>query len=202
MLRARDKITVPFCENACLITLGNVVVQGSAVQCDLYVGKNLAVGERLVGGRVICQNKVYVGEKLGGDLGLTQLLLGYNPELMREAQRLDEEIALIAKRLRDIRNLGRKQDQLTADEKEVKDNLKAEMASRVLCKRKLWERINSRKNLDECRVVVPGKVHPGVEISIGEAYLEVAEPLENVVFYLDGHEIKAASPAMPNQGKQ
>ncbi|NEP77093.1 MAG: DUF342 domain-containing protein [Okeania sp. SIO3B3] len=201
VLRAKDKIMVPFCENACLITQGNTVVKHSAMHCDIYVGNNLVVGERLVGGRVFCRNVMYVGQALGGGLGETQLVLGYDPELLREDAKLDERISIVAKGLRKIRNLGRKQDQLTADEKEVRENLKAEMVNLRLCKRKLWERINSRKRLEECRVVVPGKVHPGVEISIGEAYLEVAEPMEDVVFLFNGHDIQVASPAMPNQGK-
>jgi uncharacterized protein (DUF342 family) len=52
--------------------------------------------------------------------------------------------------------------------------------------------------LERCRVIVPGSVKPGVEVSIGPAYLKVNDFLENVRFYYENREVKIASPAIEN----
>jgi hypothetical protein len=55
---------------------------------------------------------------------------------------------------------------------------------------KLWDGIYATERLDECRVLVPGVVKPGVEICIGSAYYKVDDFLEDVFFYHDNGEVK------------
>lgn len=196
ILRANGRITVPFCENARLTTRDNLVIKGSAVQCSLYVGENLAVSERLVGGTTVCRGTVYVGKVLGGGTGETQLVLAYDPMLILESDKLEKRIAFVGEELRKIRNLGRNKNEPTADEVKAAVELDAEFESLKLFKRKLWQKIHRRERLSQCQVVVPGEVRPGVEISIGCAYFKVTEPLNNVSFRREGHDIVIVSPAL------
>jgi uncharacterized protein (DUF342 family) len=55
---------------------------------------------------------------------------------------------------------------------------------------KLWDGIYATERLDECKVMVPGVVKPGVEVCIGSAYLRVNDFLEDVYFYYDNGEVK------------
>ena len=63
-------------------------------------------------------------------------------------------------------------------------------------RKRLWERITAGERLDSCRVIAPGKVMPGVEISIGPSYLFVDQEYENVHFRCEDGEIVVGSPAL------
>jgi hypothetical protein len=60
-------------------------------------------------------------------------------------------------------------------------------------KAKLWEAISRTENLENCKILVPGVVKPGVEISIGNAYFKVDDYYEDVVFYYEDREVRVAS---------
>ena len=55
----------------------------------------------------------------------------------------------------------------------------------------LSKRLSSDSStLRECRLIVPGIVYPGVEISIGNFFFSVNKIYENVVFHLVENEVK------------
>lgn len=54
----------------------------------------------------------------------------------------------------------------------------------------LWSKLYLDENyMQNCRLMVPGKVFPGVEISIGRAFMLVERPYENVLFRLSYDDI-------------
>ena len=59
-----------------------------------------------------------------------------------------------------------------------------------------WGMIEASEHLGASRLVVPGQVKPGLEISIGPVSLRVQDYHENVQFRLVGDEIKMLSPAV------
>ena len=51
-------------------------------------------------------------------------------------------------------------------------------------------------NFKRCRVIVPGKVMPGVRISIGDAVFWADQSYNNVSFFLEGDRVAMHSPAV------
>lgn len=194
LLEAEGKIKISFCENAQLKSGGNIVIRHSSLHCDIRCGGNLAVQGALMGGDVYSRGLVYVGEVLGGGLGVeTRLVLGYDPKLLLQAEHLEEDFREIVRRLsRPVSGKGAKS--------EVSGALAERLKKLLQAKRKLWATIRPVDGLGSCRVVVPGEVRPGVEISIGEAFLRVDRTLRNVVFFLRNKDIAVASPALPQGG--
>ncbi len=194
VLAAGDKIKIPFCENTQLRSGGNIVIRHSCLHSTIYCGGNLAVQGTLLGGDIYSRGLVYVSDVLGGGLGVeTRLVLGYAPELLLEAERLDERLGKLLQRLSNPRpGKSAKSEESTALAQQVKTLLQA--------KRELWKKVSPMDNFGGCRVVVPGEVRPGVEISIGEAFVRIDRTLRNVAFLRRGKDIVGVSPALP-QGR-
>ena len=54
----------------------------------------------------------------------------------------------------------------------------------------LWSRLTQDEQaMEDCRLLVPGKVYPGVEISIGRTFMAVERAREAVLFRLKDDEI-------------
>jgi uncharacterized protein (DUF342 family) len=194
LLEAGEKIRIPFCENAQLRSGGNIVVRHSCLHCAIYCGGSLAVQGALIGGEIYSRGLVFVGDVLGGNLGVeTRIVLGYAPRLFLEAERLDEDLREVRRRLANTRlGKGAKSQESAALVERYKALLQA--------KRELWTNVRPVESLGSCRVVVPGQVRPGVEISIGEAFLRVHRPMRDVVFQRRDKDIVATSPALPQGG--
>ncbi|WP_027367557.1 FapA family protein [Desulfocurvibacter africanus] len=197
LLEAGDKIKVSFCENAQLRSGGNIVVRHSCLHCSIYCGGSLAVQGALMGGDIYSRGLVYVGDVLGGGLGVeTRLVLGYAPKLFLEAERLDENLREVLRRLSNHRpGKGTK-----SPGRDGKSDDSAALAQRfktlLQAKRELWTNVCPVESIGSCRVVVPGEVRPGVEISIGEAFLRIDRTMRNVVFLRRDKDIVIASPAL------
>lgn len=189
LLEAGGKIKIPFCENAQLRSGGNIVIRHSSLHCAIHCGGSLAVQGALMGGEVYSRGLVYVGEVLGGGLGVeTRLVLGYDPKLLLEAEQLEEDFRDVLRRLsRPTPGKGAK-----AESGALTERLKAILQS----KRRLWATVRPMDNIGSCRVVVPGEVRSGVEISIGEAFLKVDRVMRNVVFFRRDKDIAVSSPAL------
>lgn len=190
-LEAGRTIKISFCEFGTLKAGEDVLVKGSLMHSDVYAGRRLAVGGRLTGGNYYCHDYIYVGEQLGGGLGTdTSLILGYNPTLLHA----DEDYNLRIKKLHDDISMFEK---ILNKDDESKEELTPKLEAAVkelellkMLKVKLWEGIHGTENLDNCKILVTGVVKPGVEISIGPAYLKVNDYLEDVYFYYENDEVK------------
>lgn len=194
-VEAGDKIKLAFCEGAGIRSGGNIVIRHSSLHCDIYCGGSLAVRGSLMGGAVHCRGLVLVEGVLGSARGAeTQLVLGYDPTCLLESSRLDGKIREVFQLLSELET--NKQSQ-SDDAQRRAEQYRAQIKALKSAKWRLWERVSELENLGSCRVAVPGEVRPGVEISIGEAFLRVDDPMRDVVFFRDGRDIAVASPALP-----
>ncbi len=190
-VEAGRSVKLAFCEFALLKAGSDILVKGSLMHSDVYAGERLAVGGRLTGGTIYCHEYVYVGEQLGGGLGTdTTLVLGYDPTLLyadaqynRRIRKLHADIGLFEKLLD-------KNDEHVEEFTQKLEASNRELELVKLLKFKLWEGLQESERVENCKVLVPGKVNPGVEISIGSAYLKVDDFLEDVYFYYENGEVK------------
>ena len=195
-LEAGRNMKLAFCEFATLKASDDILVKGALMHSQVYAGGRLAVGGRLTGGNIYCHKYVYVGEQLGGGLGTdTSLVLGYDPALLyadgqynSRIKKLHNDIALLEKLLN--------KDDTHAEEYTPKlEATTRELELLKLLKFKLWEGIQETEQIDDCKVLVSGVVNPGVEISIGSAYLKVDDYMEDVYFYCENDEVKIGASA-------
>ncbi len=197
VLNAGKSIRIPFCEHAVLLARENLLINGPCMHSDLYVGRQCAVKGRYVGGTVYCRGLVYIQEQLGGGPNtLTRVVLGYDPFLLHKIMELDDmiedqhdEIAEMKDRVAKFAGLN---SELTPKILAAEKKLQALLGQ----KSRLWDAVRQREALSSCGLVVPGEVRPGVHISIGDAMLEIREPMNNVRFTFRAREIVYSSPAM------
>lgn len=196
-LRAGKSMKLGFAENATLNAAENIIIEKNALHCKVYAGQKLAVKGRLIGGLYYSYQLVYVGEQLGGGMNAaTQILVGFDPQLLFEDQQMNDQMEEIQQRILQYqRQLERTPDAREDLGPKLK---KAEKKMAALTSRKavVWEKISATERLNNALVVCPGEVMPGVEISIGTSYLQVNDYLKNVRFRLKDGEIVTESPAL------
>jgi hypothetical protein len=196
-VKAGANFRVPFAENAMLLAGGRMLVDGPCMHCDVYAGEQLAVKGRLVGGKAVCTRIIYVGGQLGGGMGAgTVLILGYDAMLLNSSHLVEAKLAETLGRLEETRALLGKHPHLRGDLAPKIALLEERLGKFRERHRELWQGIRAVENLEGCRVVVPGKVHPGVEVCIGEASYMVDDYLENVFFTYADHEVVVGQPAL------
>ena len=195
-LEAGKSIRLSFCENAILKSGNDIMVKGALMHTDVYCGRRLAVGGRLTGGKLYCHEYVYVGDQLGGGLDTeTSLIVGYDPTLLYADAEYNRRIKGLLDRIVSYEKIVEK-----GDDADVEFGPKLEAARRELdllkmLKVKLWEGIQGTEQVEDCKVLVPGVVKPGVEISIGSAFLKIDDYLEDVYFYYDNGEVATGTSA-------
>ena len=187
---ARD-MKLAYCEYATLKSRQDILVKGALMHSDVFANGRLAVGGRLTGGTVNAYQNIYVGGQLGGGFDTdTTVVLGYQPSLLfkdaehnRRIKQLHEDIISYEKALN-------KNDEYRDELLSLVESARKELELLKSLKVKLWDGIYATERLDKCRIVVPGVVKPGVEISIGSAYLKVEDFLEDVYFFYENDEVK------------
>lgn len=190
-LESGQSMKLAFCENATLKSGDDILIKGALMHSDVYAGKRLAVGGRLTGGTICCHEYIYVGEQLGGGLGTdTLLVLGYHPTLLYADEEYNRKIKKLHDSIATYEKILNKGNEFKIEYAPKLDSALKELELLKLLKQKLWDGIEGTGRLDECKILVPGVVKPGVEISIGSAYLKVNDFLEDVFFYYDNDEVK------------
>lgn len=197
-LNAGKSMRMPFAESATLMTGENLLIDGSCLHCSLYVGRNLAVRERLLGCSAYCSVNAVIHEQLGGGdrRTLTQVILGYDPALLHKLEVLEYAIEDLQEELAELESNCAKSLTYREEYGEKCEAMRKKLGFLRHRRQKMTKKLEAGQNLEECRLAVPGEVRPNVEISIGQAFLRVTEPLRDVFFYLDGDEIAVGSPAL------
>lgn len=196
-VEAKETLRTVFSENATLVSGGNIIIDKNCMHTTIYSLGKFAVKGRFAGGKCYSDQYVYVGEQLGGGLSAqAQIIVGYNPLLLLQIDKISVQISMLRNKVEDLHKTMSNGASTTAEFSEKID--KNEMKIRFLKnkKKQLWEKIQQTEKLDSCRIMVEGVVKPGVEISIGPAYMQVDEPLENVFFHYQDNEIKVGHPAL------
>ena len=190
-LKTGSDMKLAFCEYATVVSDRDVLVKGSLMHSDVYAGRRLAVGGRLTGGHISAFQFLYVGEQLGGGMDTdTVVVLGYDPQLLYVDKGYNKRIKVLHEEIASLEKMLNKGQEYKAECLPKLEAAKQELDLLKALKVKLWDGIYATERLDECRVLVPGKVKPGVEISIGSAYLKVDDFLQDVFFYYDNDEVK------------
>lgn len=197
-VRAGGTTRLSYCEKARIITQGNLVIDGPCLHSDLFVGGSLIIKGRLQGGTAHANGLVYVKEQVGDVQGATtRISLGYNPLDFLHLQELNELYEEQSQKLQYHTNKARK-GPLFAEESAPF----LELASRKIAVIKemqhaAWRRFTAdMRKAGRNRVVVPGKVYPGVEISIGRAYTKIIDEQRDVFYCLHEDEIAHGFPAL------
>jgi len=195
-VESAGSIKASYCEFGTLKAQKDVMVKGALMHSTVYAGNRLAVGGRLTGGKYYSHNYIFVGEQLGGGLDTdTSLVVGYDPMLLYEDGEYNRRIKKLHGKIASYEKLLNKDDDHRL---EFEPKLKSAVQELALLKKlkvKLWEGIYRSERLTDCKVLVTGVVKPGVEISIGSAYLKVDDFLEDVYFYYDNDEVKIGAAA-------
>ncbi|MGE4290753.1 MAG: DUF342 domain-containing protein [Desulfovibrio sp.] len=196
-IEAGETFRCGFCEAATIKAGANVLVEGACLHSKIFAGGKLAVKGRLTGCEVYCFEYAYVEEQLGGGMSAeTSILAGYDPMLLYADQQLNERIARLHEQIKLSEAHMGKDDAQDKELRAARDGFRKKLRLLQQRKTQLWERIDATGMLERCRIIVPGSVKPGVEISIGPAYYKVDDFMENVRFYYQDREIKFASPAI------
>ncbi|WFS64237.1 FapA family protein [Pseudodesulfovibrio thermohalotolerans] len=191
ILRATKDMRLAFCEYATLLAGGDILVKGALMHSDAYAGKRLAVGGRLTGGSICAYKYIYVGGQLGGGMDTdTSLILGYQPTLLYADQRYNQRIKVLHEDIAFFEKALNRGEEFRAEYEPRLESARSELELLKDMKVELWDGIYATERLDDCRVLVPGVVRPGVEICIGSAYYRVDDFLEDVFFYYDNGEVK------------
>jgi len=196
LLKTGKDMRMVFCEYATLLSGGDIMIKGALMHSEVYAGKRLAVGGRLTGGNICAYNYIYVGEQLGGGMDTyTSLVLGYKPSLLFTDQRYNVRIKALHEDIASFEKALNKGEDFRAEYEPRLESARKELALLKNLKVKLWDGIYATERLDDCRVLVPGVVKPGVEVCIGSAYYKVDDFLEDVFFYYDNGEVKIGASA-------
>ncbi|WP_298033157.1 FapA family protein [uncultured Desulfovibrio sp.] len=201
LLDAGDKLLTPFLEKIEARARGNMVVDKYCLYSTVYAGANLVVRERLYGSTINAYGSVYVGKQLGNRAAVpTQIYLGYDPLSIRQLEKIDRLISNLSQTITHLKAVA---GHLPPDASDASRKLArlVEQRERSMKRRtELWSRLYlDEKSMQNCRLMVPGKVFPGVEISVGRAFMLVERPYENVLFRLR-HDDIVAEP-LPPAGK-
>lgn len=191
LVDAGGKLLAPFLEKVEARARGNMVIEKYCLYSTVYAGASMVVREQVFGSAVNAYGSVYVGKQLGNKAAIpTKVYLGYNPASIRQLEKID---GIIATQSQAITHLRAVVGHLPPDAGDASQKLaRLSMRREQLMQRRteLWSKLYLDENyMQNCRLMVPGKVFPGVEISIGRAFMLVERPYENVLFRLSYDDI-------------
>lgn len=197
LVEAKGAVRLASCEQARIVTSGNLIVDGNCMHSELFVGGSLIIKGRLQGGSVHANGMVFIKDQLGSAQGApTRIYLGYNPIdylYLRDMKALYDEQT---QKLQYHTNQARKGPHFAAESAPYLELAGQKLS--VIKKRQLaaWRRFSQDvRRAARTRVIVPGIVYPGVEISIGRAFYKVIDMHRDVFFALHEDEVVNGFPA-------
>lgn len=196
LIDAGGNIRAAFCENCELRSGRDILIQGSALHSQISVNGSLIVKGRFQGGKVYANNMVYIEEQLGGGINTpTSIIMGYPPSLLLKLEDIEEKITVTEAKIDQLRVISAKSE---LHKEENLQSLSLEQRRLAALRReqqRIMKLMRKNANSELCRVVVPGTIRPGVEISIGRHYTKINDYLENVTISLRDGEMCFDSPA-------
>ena len=191
LVDAGGKLLSPFLEKVEARARDSIVIEKSCLYCTVYAGANIVVREQAYGGIINAYGSMYVGRQLGNKAGIpTKIYLGYDPLSIRQLEKIDH---IIAQQSQTITHLNAVTGHLPPDTNDISRKLQAlrEQRRQLIRRRdELWTRLSMDENyMHNCRLLVPGRIYPGVELSIGRAFLTIDRMYEKVTCRLVEHDI-------------
>ncbi|MEZ0577056.1 FapA family protein [Halodesulfovibrio aestuarii] len=197
VIDAGSNIRAAFCENCDLQAGNDIYIEGSSLHTQMSLNGTLIVKERLQGGKIYANNMVYVGEQLGGGINTpTSIIMGYPPALMKKLEGIEDKITAVDENIKQLLKTSAKSDLHRAENRANLEFEEKRMGSLRREQRRIMKLMKKNANSELCRVIVPGTIRPGVEISIGGYYTKINDYLENVAVSLQDGELRFNSPAI------
>lgn len=204
LLSAGGKLLSPFLEKIEARARGHMVIDKYCLYSTVYAGANMVVRGQLYGSTVNAFGSVYIGNQLGNRAAIpTHIYLGYDPLAIRQLEKIDAIIASLSQSITHLKAVAGHLPPDTNDTTRKLARLSAQK-DRIMGRRAdIWTHLNvDDDSLQNCRLMVAGKVFPGVEISIGRAFMLVERPYENVQFRLFYNDIVVEPlPERPSRSK-
>lgn len=191
LLDAGGKLVTNFLEKIEARAKNTIVVEKYCLYSTVYAGTNMVVRDQLYGGTINAYGSVFVGRQLGNKAGIaTQVYLGYDPRSIQHLEKIDKVVTELSHSIKHLKAIA---GHLPPDANEASKKLASLRLQRerlVGVRNELWAKLNLDESyMDNCRLMVAGKVFPGVEISVGRSFLLVERPYENVMFRLHNDDI-------------
>lgn len=182
---ANGKIMVGYAREAYLESNSNIVISKEALNSTVVCGDSIALPEsgRVVGGRLIAQNRIEAGIA-GHEKGIPTVLAA-GVDALKELRR--------AKLAADIREADRVQTRVgkikevaRPDNQAILDQLLARVATKQAGSADELAKLNRKKmELAHCQIKVKRRLHAGVRIRIGAEDLEIQDDLPGATFHYD-----------------
>lgn len=192
VLESNGNMKLQFCENMRLYAKGNIEIDGSCLHSHIVVGGSLLVKGRLQGGVVCANNIVYVTDQIGGGQDTsTKIIMGYEPFAFQHVQEVEAEISELHTKLEKYNRMTEKKpgmaEALALPIKVITRKLKILHAER----NSIWSTFHTNEEAAaaKCKVICPGKIKPGLELSIGRAYTTVNDFYNNVEFFYQDFDV-------------
>ncbi|MDR2076141.1 MAG: FapA family protein [Desulfovibrio sp.] len=200
LLDCGGSIRLPFCEHAQLRARGNVIIDGHCLHSTLYVGGNLIIKGRLQGGATYANSIVYVEGQLGSDYTTaTRICMGYDPFGFLALQKLENQIRYLKDKFLYFEKQSARNQVMEQEFRPRIDLVRRKLKIAHARRNDLWRKFaEDEQNAGKCRVIAPGKIMAGTEISIGRAFMDIAADSANQAFLLGENEIISRSPAVPH----
>lgn len=197
VIDAGSNIRAGFCENCDLQAGNDIYIEGSSLHSKMSLNGSLIVKDRLQGGKIYANNMVYVGEQLGGGINTpTSIIMGYPPALMRKLECIEDKIETVDETIKQLLKTSAKSELHRTETREKLEFEEKRMGSLRREQRRIMKLMKKNANSELCRVIVPGTIRPGVDISIGGHYTKINDYLENVAISLRDGELRFTSPAI------
>lgn len=186
LLDAGGKLAAPFLEKVEARSRGNMAIDKYCLYSTVYAGSSMVVKGQMYGSTVNAYGSVYVGAQLGNRAAVpTKVYLGYDPLAIRQLENIDAKIANLSQTITHLKAVAGHLPPDTNDTTRKLARLSAQRERIMERRNAVWSRLSvDEEHLGGCRLLVPGRVFPGVEISIGRAYMLVERPFENSMFRL------------------
>ncbi|WP_456325171.1 FapA family protein [Desulfonauticus submarinus] len=193
---AKENIKVNFCEKASLRAGKKILITGSALHSHLFGKEYIVVHGRLQGGMAVSERLIYAEKQIGGGMGCkTELILGYDSDLMKENFELELRLGKLSKQMSILKVKVEKgkeyQKEYESKLKKIEKNISILRNHRL----KIHEKMKT-EFYKKAKAICPGQIRPGVEISIGPYYYRVDDFLENGKFEITDDEIVFKQPAI------
>lgn len=191
LLDAGGKLVTNFLEKIEARSKDTIVVEKYCLYSNIYAGTNMVVRDQLYGGIINAYGSVFVGKQLGNKAGITtQVFLGYDPKKIQHLEKIDKTVTELSQTIKHLRAIAGHLPPETNETTLKLARMQNQRKHLIDVRNALWTKLTLDESyMDNCRLMVAGKIFPGVEISVGRSFLLVERPYENVMFRLKNDDI-------------
>ena len=191
LLDIGGKLLTPYVEKVEVRAKSNIVIDKYCLYSTVYAGANLVIKEQMYGSTAHIFGSAYIGKQLGNRAGIpTKVFMGYDPLKLRQMERLEVAISELSQSITHLKAVA---GHLPPDTNETTKKLARQLEQRewLIERRSAILKIltHNEEHIHSCYLKVPGKIYPGVEICIGQAFYTVEDQCENMMFRLVEDEI-------------